>query len=141
MRRTPPTCSASVPKAQTFKKGMLNREGYISVAHQLRERFGCHKVAVTLRGSLSASDNDWSGTEAFFAPNHKIHIVDRVGGGDSFGGALIYTQLADYTNQKIIDFAVAASCLKHTIEQDFNLMSKQEVASLVAGNDSGRVER
>lgn len=126
--------------------GKLNRQGYFSVASQICERFGCAKAAITLRGSLSASDNEWSamlydGGDACFSPTYKVHIVDRVGGGDSFAGALIYTQLMGMENQKAIRFAVAASCLKHSIEHDFNLVSVNEVESLCSGNGSGRVQR
>lgn len=129
-----------------IEKGNLNKDGYISVARQLSERFGLKKVAITLRGSISASDNNWSGMlyengKAFFAPNYNVHIVDRVGGGDSFGGGLIYALLQNWDNQRVINFAVAASCLKHTIEHDFNLMSVAEVEALAAGNASGRVQR
>ncbi|GHV12639.1 hypothetical protein FACS189491_06020 [Spirochaetia bacterium] len=127
-------------------KGELNRESYISVAKQLCDRFGFKKTAITLRGSISASDNNWSGMlyeggEAFFAPNYQMHIVDRVGGGDSFGAGLIYSLLLQWDNQKAINFAVAASCLKHSIEHDFNLLSVKEVEALAAGNASGRVQR
>ncbi len=133
-------------QATDIQTGKLSQEGYVSVAEQLTSRFGFRQVAITLRGSLSASDNNWSGMlysgkEAFFAPNYTVHIVDRVGGGDSFGGALIYAQLQGYDSQKAINFAVAASCLKHSIEHDFSLLSVQEVESLAAGNASGRVQR
>ncbi|MEL7624201.1 MAG: sugar kinase [Clostridiales bacterium] len=126
--------------------GKLSHEGYISVAKQLCDRFGCGKAAITLRGSISASDNNWAGMlydggKAYFSPDYKIHIVDRVGGGDSFGGALIYALISGFEPQKAIDFAVAASCLKHSIEHDFNLVSVKEVLSLAAGNASGRVQR
>lgn len=126
--------------------GKLNHDGYISVARQICERFGCEKVAITLRGSISANDNDWAAMlyqdgEAYFSPTYRIHIVDRVGGGDSFGGGLIYSQLMEMEPQKSINFAVAASCLKHTIEKDFNLVSVAEVEALAAGNASGRVQR
>lgn len=126
--------------------GKLDQAGYRSVAAQLCARFGCGTVAITLRGSRSASDNDWSamlytGGEAFFSPTYHMHIVDRVGGGDSFGGALIYALLKDYEPQEAINYAVAASCLKHSIEQDFNLISDAEAASLAAGNTTGRVQR
>lgn len=131
-----------------INSGKLNHEGYISVARQLAERFGCKKVAITLRGSISATDNDWAGMlfdkasdSAVFSTTYRVHIVDRVGGGDSFGGGLIYSLLSDYDDQKAIDFAVAASCLKHTIEHDFNQMSVAEVSALAAGNASGRVQR
>ena len=126
--------------------GKLDQAGYRSVAAQLCARFGCGTVAITLRGSRSASDNDWSamlytGGEAFFSPTYHMHIVDRVGGGDSFGGALIYALLKDYAPQESINYAVDASCLKHSIEQDFNLISDAEAASLAAGNTTGRVQR
>lgn len=126
--------------------GKLSRDGYISVARQLTEKFGFDKVAITLRGSISASDNDWSGMlysdgKAYFSPTYHVHIVDRVGGGDSFGGGLIYSLINGYDGQNAIDFAVAASCLKHSIEHDFNLVSVAEVENLAAGNASGRVQR
>ena len=126
--------------------GKLNHEGYISVAQQIIDRFGCEKVAITLRSSISANDNDWAAMlytegKAYFSPSYRIHIVDRVGGGDSFGGGLIYATLSGKAPQDAINFAVAASCLKHTIEYDFNLMSVAEVESLAAGNATGRVQR
>ena len=126
--------------------GKLNKEGYISVARQLTERFGLQKAAITLRTSISASVNNWAGLlyadgEAFFSKEYAIQIVDRVGGGDSFGGGLIYAIMAGYGPQETIEFAVAASCLKHTIENDFNLVTVQEVLNLAGGNASGRVQR
>ena len=126
--------------------GKLDHQGYISVAQQLCDRFGFEKVAITLRGSISASDNNWSAMlyengKACFAPNYAVHIVDRVGGGDSFGGGLIYALLSGMEQQDAINFATAASCLKHSIEHDYNLMSVAEVQSLAAGNASGRVQR
>ncbi len=126
--------------------GKLDHEAYISVAKQLVARFGVKKVAITLRGSLSASVNDWAGMlydgeDAYFSPTYRIQIVDRVGGGDSFGGGLIYALSEGYASQDAINFAVAASCLKHTIEHDFNLVSLAEVKALAAGNASGRVQR
>ena len=131
-----------------INSGKLNHQGYISVAKQIADRFGCEKVAITLRGSLSANDNDWAGMlydgksgNAVFSPTYRVHIVDRVGGGDSFGGGLIYSLLTGKQDQDTINFAVAASCLKHSIEHDFNLMSVQEVESLAGGNASGRVQR
>lgn len=131
-----------------INSGKLNHEGYISVARQLAQRFGCKKVAITLRSSISASINDWAGMlyskdedAAHFSTTYHIQIVDRVGGGDSFGGGLIYSLLSGYDDQKAIDFAVAASCLKHSIEHDFNQVSVTEVTALAAGNASGRVQR
>ena len=126
--------------------GVINREGYISVARQLSERFGAKRVAITLRGSISASENDWAGMlyengQAYFSRQYRIHIVDRGGGGDSFGGGLIYASLKDLDPQASIEFAVAASCLKQSIELDFNHVSVEEVLALAGGNASGRVQR
>jgi len=126
--------------------GKLNHEGYISVAQQLTERFAFKKVAITLRGSISASDNDWAGMlysdgKASFSSTYHMHIVDRVGGGDSFGGGLIYSLLSGCDDQRAINFAVAASCLKHSVEHDFNMVTVSEVESLAGGNTSGRVQR
>ena len=126
--------------------GKLSREGYRSVAEQLCARFGFKAVAITLRGSISASDNDWAamlytGGEAYFSPTYHIRIVDRVGGGDSFGAGLIYAMLNGKAPQDTVNFAVAASCLKHSIEHDFDLVSVSEVEALAAGNASGRVQR
>ena len=135
-----------VGKGSDVESGKLDKQGYVSVAEQLVDRFGCKKVAITLRTSLSAFDNKWAGLlydgkKAYFSPEYMIHIVDRVGGGDSFGGGLIYALATGRKPQQAIDFAVAASCLKHSIEQDFNLVSVSEVESLAAGNASGRVQR
>ena len=126
--------------------GKLDRNGYISVAKKLTEKFGFKGVAITLRESLSANDNNWSGMlytngEAHFSKKYAMHIVDRVGGGDSFGGGLIYSLLNGYDAQKAIEFAVAASCLKHSIEGDYNMVSVSEVEALANGNASGRVQR
>ena len=131
-----------------INSGKLDHEGYISVARQIAQRFGCKKVAITLRGSISATDNDWAGMlydaasdKAVFSTTYHVHIIDRVGGGDSFGGGLIYALLSGKNDQQVIDFAVAASCLKHSVEHDFNQMSVAEVEALAAGNASGRVQR
>jgi 2-dehydro-3-deoxygluconokinase len=103
-------------------------------------------VAITLRSSISASDNRWAamlydGNEFFFSREHLMHIIDRVGGGDSFGAGLIYSSINNYPGQEAIEFAVAASCLKHSIEGDYNQVSVDEVKKLTDGNASGRVER
>lgn len=126
--------------------GKVNHEGYKDVAKQLADRFDFKKVAITLRGSISANDNNWAamlydGTDYYFSKNYAIHIVDRVGGGDSFGAGLIYSCLNDYSAQDTIEFAVAASCLKHSIEGDFNMVSVDEVKKLAGGDGSGRVQR
>ena len=128
--------------------GKLNKEGYREVAAKLTERFGFKNVAVTLRTSISANDNLWAGMlydgktgECFFSKEYKMHIVDRVGGGDSFGGGLIYACSNGFGNQDAIEFAVAASCLKHSVEGDFNMVSVGEVQALAGGDASGRVQR
>lgn len=126
--------------------GQVNHEGYRDVAKQLADRFGFSKVAITLRTSISANDNKWAamlydGNECYFSKQYTMHIVDRVGGGDSFGGGLIYACLQNMGPQDIIEFAVAASCLKHSIEGDFNQVSVDEVKKLAGGDASGRVQR
>ena len=130
------------------ESGSISKDEYVSVARQLCERFGCKKAAITLRESISASENNWSGMlydassrQACFSPVYHIQIVDRVGGGDSFGAGLIYAMLHGEDDQRAVNFAVAASCLKHTIEHDFNLVSVDEVNSLAAGNATGRIQR
>lgn len=134
------------PDHNDVDSGKLNREGYIDVAKKLSERFGCEKVAITLRESISANDNNWAamlydGEKTYFSKKYAVHIVDRVGGGDSFGAGLIYSLLSGYDMQDTIEFAVAASCLKHSIEYDFNRVSVDEVKALVKGGGSGRVQR
>ncbi len=126
--------------------GKLNHEGYKSVAKQLADKFGFEKVAITLRSSISASDNDWAGMlfdgESYcFSKSYRLHIVDRVGGGDSFGGGLIYAILNGKDTQDSIEFAVAASALKHSVEGDYNRVSVSEVEKLAGGDGSGRVQR
>ena len=127
-------------------QGKLSREGYEDVARQLTERFGFQKVGITLRESISASQNNWSAMlysdgKAFFSKKYGITIVDRVGGGDSFSGALIYGLSEGMENRQAIEFAAAASCLKHTIEGDANQVSVSEVLQLAGGDGSGRVQR
>ena len=126
--------------------GKISREGYISVARQIQEKYGVKNVAITLRESVSASDNYWSAMyytndKPFFSKRYPIHIVNRVGGGDSFSAGLIYSLMNAYEPQKALEFAVAASCLKHTIELDFNLVTVDEVTRLADGDGSGRVQR
>lgn len=127
-------------------KGSLSKEGYKSVCYQLQQQFNFKYIAITLRGSISANDNKWSamlfdGKEFYFSREYLIHIVDRVGGGDSFGAGLIYSLLKGFDAQKSIEFAVGASCLKHTIEGDFNMVTVDEVTKLISGDGSGRVQR
>ena len=126
--------------------GTVNHDGYKEVAEKLTDRFGFKKVAITLRTSISANDNKWAamlfdGSDYYFSKSYLMHIVDRVGGGDSFGGGLIYSILNGFDSQHALEFAVAASCLKHSIEYDFNMVSVAEVEALVKGSGSGRVQR
>ena len=126
--------------------GKINEEGYKDVAKQLADRFGFKKVAITLRSSISANDNKWAAMlyengEYYFSKSYLMHIVDRVGGGDSFGAGLIYATLSEMSSQETIEFAVAASCLKHSIEGDFNMVTVPEVMQLAGGDGSGRVVR
>ncbi|MBQ9086708.1 MAG: sugar kinase [Clostridia bacterium] len=126
--------------------GKLSHEGYISVARKLTECFGFSKVAITLRESITASDNNWAAMlysegEAIFSKKYPVHIVDRVGGGDSFGAGLIYGIQSGMSTRETLEFAVAASCLKHTIEGDYNQVSVDEVQKLAGGDGSGRVQR
>ena len=134
------------PEQNDITGGRLNHEGYRRVAARLAERFGFRKVAITLRGSISASENNWAAMiwengSAYFSREYHIKIVDRVGGGDSFGAGLIYGLLNEKSPAEALEFAVAASCLKHTIEGDYNLVSAEEVQALAGGDGSGRVQR
>ena len=128
--------------------GKLSHEGYKDVAKKLADRFGFSFVAITLRESLSANDNNWAAMlhecksgDYFFSKKYAVHIVDRVGGGDSFGAGLIYAMLNNIPAQDALEFAVAASALKHSIEGDFNQVSVGEVKKLAGGDASGRVQR
>jgi 2-dehydro-3-deoxygluconokinase len=137
------------PEGVDVTSGHVEGVAYESVGKQLMVKFPkAKKVIITLRGSISASHNSWSGVlwdgkKLFEAPTYQItHIVDRVGGGDSFMGGLIYGLLTYPGNdQKALDFAVAASCLKHTIKGDFNRVTVDEVEKLMTGDGSGRVSR
>ena len=133
-------------KNTDITSGILSRDGYVDVAKQINETYGIPNVAITLRKSISASDNDWSAMlytngEAHFSKEYRIHIVDRVGGGDSFAAGLIYAHQNGFNAQKTIEFAAAASCLKQSIELDVNLSSVSDVLALVDGDGSGRVQR
>jgi 2-dehydro-3-deoxygluconokinase len=126
--------------------GKISREGYQGVAKALADRFKFKKVAITLRESISANDNNWAamlyeGGAFYFSKKYPVRIVDRVGGGDSFGAGLIYGTLKALPPQETIEFAAAASCLKHSIEGDFNQVSVDEVKKLAGGDASGRVQR
>jgi 2-dehydro-3-deoxygluconokinase len=137
------------PEGVDVTAGHVEAAAYESVCRQLVKRFPrAKKVIITLRGSINANHNTWAGTlfngeQIFFSPQYDItHIVDRVGGGDSFMGGLICGLLTyPDDDQQALNFAVAASCLKHTIYGDFNLVTVDEVKNLMKGDGSGRVSR
>ena len=127
-------------------KGILDAEEYADTARRISERFHIPYVATTLRESLSASDNGWSAMlyhdgVVSYSKKYNIHIVNRVGGGDSFSAGLIYGLIHAMSDQDALEFAAAASCLKHSIENDFNVIYPDEVYTLMQGNGSGRVQR
>lgn len=133
----------------TATAGEVNAAEFESVCTQLMQRFSrARKVIITLRGSINANHNTWGGVlydgkQLFQSPRYDItHIVDRVGGGDSFMGGLIYGLLTyPQDDQQALNFAVAASCLKHTIYGDYNEVTVKEVENLMKGDGSGRVSR
>lgn len=136
------------PKNNNVDSGDLNKKGYQDVAREICNRFGCQKVAITLRESFSASVNGWSGMlydhsedRAYYSKRYDIQIIDRVGGGDSFTAGLIYSLIKEKDNKEVIEFAVAASCLKHTIEGDYNRTTVEDVENLIINGGNGRVKR
>ncbi|HEY8541397.1 MAG TPA: PfkB family carbohydrate kinase, partial [Pseudothermotoga sp.] len=127
-------------------EGKLSLKGYEQVCRRLRETFGLKKVAISLRESIVANINGWSGVlldsdHFYHSKQYTVHIVDRVGAGDSFAAGLIYGIITNMGPQQSLDFAVAASCLKHTIIGDFNQVTLEEVKKLAKGEGSGRVVR
>jgi 2-dehydro-3-deoxygluconokinase len=130
------------------ESGLLDVEGYQHVARSIVDKFGCRRVAVSLRESHSATRNGWSGllydadtARLYRSRKYVIDIVDREGGGDAFTAGLIHGFSSGWGCQKSVDFAVAAGCLKHSIEGNFNLVSEDEVLSLMSGSGNGRVQR
>ena len=126
--------------------GEISHDGYVKVAKRLYEEFGFKKVTITLRESKTANDNVWgamiyNGEATHFSKKYDVHIVDRVGGGDSFAAGLIYGLITGMNDADAVEFATAASCLKHSIEGDFNRVSVAEVKALLKGDGSGRVQR
>jgi 2-dehydro-3-deoxygluconokinase len=128
--------------------GSLNHKSYEEVAKKISDQFGCKYVAITLRTSLSASTNKWAGMlyslnkdKYALSKEYTIDIIDRVGSGDSFAAGIIYSLLNKATAQDTVEFAVAASCLKHTQEGDFNRITIDDVYALMNGDFSGRVKR
>jgi len=129
------------------RSGSLSGHGYEDVAVQLAERFRLRSVSITLRESLSATQNYWSGmlyADGRFYTSRRYHmdfIVDRVGGGDAYSSGIIYGMLTGQDLQESVEFAAAAGCLKHTIQGDFNLASFDEILALMSGDASGRIQR
>jgi 2-dehydro-3-deoxygluconokinase len=127
-------------------EGKLSLKGYEQVCRRLKERFDFKRVAISLRESIVANLNGWSGVlldgdDFYSAKQYTVHIVDRVGAGDSFSAGIIYGFLTGMKPQETLEFAVAASCLKHTVVGDFNEVTLDEVKSLMKGSGSGRVVR
>jgi len=134
------------PGESDVTKGELELDGYKDIFKQMKDTFGFKYVVSTLRESHSASDNGWSalmydGDEFHHSKKYDVRIVDRVGGGDSFAGGLIYGLVSGKDFKDALEFAVAASALKHTISGDFNLVDVEEVETLAGGDASGRVQR
>lgn len=124
----------------------LTHEGCIATAQMLHERYHIPMVAMTQRRSLSASDNRfkgmlWKDGEAAFSPQHTMHIVDRVGSGDSFSAGILNGLQKGWSIQQTVNFAAAACCLKHSIPGDFNLCDEAEILALAGGDGSGSVQR
>lgn len=140
-------CLGFVPHGTNVESGSLELDGYKQIFHEMKEKFGFKYIATSLRESRSADDNGWSalafdGKEFYHSKEYNIHIIDRVGGGDSFSAGFIHG-LIKYSGdiKPALEYAVAASALKHTIAGDFNLVSESEVLALVGGDASGRVQR
>lgn len=130
------------------ESGELNKAGYVHTAEMICSNYGCKYVATTLRKSYSASVNGWSAMlydaealESYFSTEYDIQIIDRVGGGDSFAAGLIYAMTQKMGCKDTIEFATAASCLKHTIEGDYNRTTVEDVKSLLRSGGNGRVQR
>ena len=132
--------------ATEVESGLIDPQGYESMTRTLMDRFNFKKVAITLRESLSASENYWSaclrnGEDFLVGPRHHVWIVDRVGSGDAFAAGLIYGFLTGKSDADALSFGISSACLKHTVQGDFNDVSVEEVERLVSGEISGRVRR
>lgn len=139
-------CLGFKPGQTDVTSGDLKLDGYKDIFEKMRQKFGFKYIATSLRESYSASDNGWSalaydGKEFYSSRKYEVRIVDRVGGGDSFSGGFIHGMLKYGDFKKALEFAVAASALKHTIPGDYNLVSEAEVETLMNGDASGRVQR
>ena len=136
------------PENNNVETGKLNVTGYKNVAKKICDTYGCKFVAITLRESYSATINGWramlysakDGT-SYFSTKYDIHIIDRVGGGDSFSAGIIYGLITEMSPKDTLEFATAASCLKHTMEGDFNRATVEDVFALIKNGGNGRVQR
>ena len=133
-------------KGLNLKTGELNRDEYLEAVRMIHEKFGFEAIGITLRESISANFNRWSALlyedgNALFSRVYDVHIIDRVGAGDCFAAGLIYSHIKGFPMREKLEFAVAASALKHTMPGDFSILSEDEVLKLVGGAVSGRVER
>ncbi len=139
-------CLGFKPGHTDVTTGDLELDGYKRIFTEMKDKFNFKYVVTTLRESYSASDNGWSaliydGNEFYHSKKYNVRIVDRVGGGDSFAGGLICGLLDGKSQGDALEFAVAASAMKHTIFGDFNLVTREEVETLAGGDASGRVQR
>lgn len=136
------------PENNSVETGELNKAGYEFVAHKICDTYGCKYVAITLRESYNASMNGWSAmlfsakkNKAYYSQKYDIQLVDRVGGGDSFTAGIIFGLITDKEEQDVVEFATAASCLKQTIEGDYNRTTVADVETLTKNGGNGRVIR
>lgn len=135
-------------KDATVETGTFDKRQYSAVAQKVKDAYDLDYIGISLRKSVSASHNKWSGllysaeaNQAYYSNEYAIDIVDRVGSGDSFAAGIIYSLINNYSPSYAVEFAAAASCLKHTIEGDFNRIDKDEVVNLMQGDATGRVKR
>lgn len=135
-----------VADSSEITSGVLNEKGYEQVCEKISDRFGIKTIAITLRKSYSANRNGWSAilfkdNQFYKSVNYDINVLDRVGGGDAFAAGIIYSIKNGYDNKASIDYAVACSCIKHSINGDFNIINDEEVKSLLKSGGNGRVVR
>lgn len=135
-------------KDSDFTQGVISYDAYKEAGEKICKKFGVSFAGITLRTSISANQNKWAGilfsaeeNQAYLSKEYNIHVVDRVGSGDSFAAGLIFGLLKQKNPQEVVDFAAASSCLQHSIEGDFNRVSIDEVEALMAGEYSGRIKR
>lgn len=134
------------PENSDVTQGIIDLAGYRKIAQILIQQFSLEKVVISLRNSISANFNKWAGMsyngeDYYLSKQYDINIIDRVGSGDTFAAGYIYAQTMGYDGQSSIEFAVAASCLNHSLQGDYNIISASEVHDLMGGDVTGRVKR